>query len=154
MVQTDVAVEATPISIYLLNRCAYDCNQFTPTIMTMLISSSTVPITVAPTKSYCSKHWKINTGAIKSLKGKLLDTITMLPNSPSALLNARAVPVRRGGSRGGSVTFVKVYQGDAPRDQAASSTSFSISCKSQQYTDLWYTSHRTAISGVVKGNAG
>lgn len=112
---------------HLLKRCAYDCSQLTPTIITRLISSNTVPITVAPTKSYCSRHWKISTGAIKSLNGKLLDTITMLPNSPNALLKASAVPVSKGGSRGGRRTFVKVYQGDAPSDQAASSTSFSIS---------------------------
>mmetsp|Transcript_22786 Transcript_22786/g.57952 ORF Transcript_22786/g.57952 Transcript_22786/m.57952 type:complete len:238 (-) Transcript_22786:495-1208(-) len=89
--------------------------------------SSTVPMMVAPMKSYCSRHWKMRTGAMRSLNAKLEEMMTMDPNSPSARENASAVPVSSGGSSGGSSTVVKAFQGVAPRVYAASSTSACIS---------------------------
>eukprot|EP00967_Tisochrysis_lutea_P122122 scaffold201843_cov18-Tisochrysis_lutea.AAC.1 len=40
--------------------------QFTSSMMTKEMASKTVPMTVAPMKSYCSKHWKMRTGAMRS----------------------------------------------------------------------------------------
>mmetsp|Transcript_21 Transcript_21/g.48 ORF Transcript_21/g.48 Transcript_21/m.48 type:complete len:201 (+) Transcript_21:454-1056(+) len=96
-------------------------------MMTKEMASKTVPMTVAPMKSYCSKHWKMRTGAMRSLKAKLEEMMTIDPNSPKAREKARAVPVSKGGSKGGRSTSVNVFQGEAPKVQAASSSSTCIS---------------------------
>ena len=87
----------------------------------------TVPITVAPVYSYCSKFWKIRTEAIKSFNGILDETITIDPYSPTALEKAKVTPVMKAGRRDGNDTRQKVSQGEAPRDQATSSSSTSMS---------------------------
>lgn len=50
------------------------------------------------------------------------------PYSPIARENPKVTPVIKAGKRGGKSTFVNVTHGEAPSDQAASSTSISISC--------------------------
>ena len=68
------------------------------------MSNTTVPITVAPVYSYCSKFWNISTEAIKSFNGMFEETITIEPYSPIALEKANVTPVIKGGRREGNKT--------------------------------------------------
>ena len=54
--------------------------------------------------------------------------ITIEPYSPIAREKAKVIPVSKAGKKEGKRTLLKVFQGEAPKDQAASSNSLSKRC--------------------------
>src|SRR5512135_740335 len=92
-------------------------------------ASRTTETTIAPWRLPLSISPKMYIGPVLVSSGRLPATITTLPNSPRARLNAKAVPVTIAGQSVGNVTRRKIVRGRAPRVAAASSSAWSISSK-------------------------
>ena len=73
----------------------------------------------------------ISSGVISVRIGMLPDMNTTDPYSPIARAKAMANPAKAAGKMVGNTTWEKVCQRVAPRLAAASSSSFSMSCKNR-----------------------